>query len=66
MKDYNGSIDASSKAIKLNPNYGAAYLNRGTAKEMVRDQIGACDDWDKAFKLGMIQAKNYLSECVQK
>jgi hypothetical protein len=33
---------------------------------MVRDQIGACDDWDKAFKLGMIQAKNYLSECVQK
>ena len=43
--------------------YGYAYLNRGIAKEMLRDNIGACEDWKKATQLGVESAKNYTGDC---
>ena len=63
MKNYNGAIDDCSEAIKLDGNYGFAYLNRGNAKEMLRDENGSCSDWKKAAELGVAAGKGYASEC---
>ncbi|HEY0092322.1 MAG TPA: hypothetical protein VGB43_07545, partial [Flavobacterium sp.] len=63
QKDYKGSSDDCSKAIQLNPSYGEAYLNRGIAKEMLRDAPGACADWKKAKELGIEAASNYNGDC---
>ena len=45
IKDYN-------TALNLDVNYANAYVNRGIAREMARDQAGACSDWSKAAALG--------------
>jgi hypothetical protein len=47
----------------LNYDYAAAYLNRGIAKEMIRDPKGACRDWERAKKLGNEAASKYMSDC---
>ncbi|MBL7893213.1 MAG: hypothetical protein JNL63_11330, partial [Bacteroidia bacterium] len=52
----------ASMAIKFNDKYGYAYLNRGIAKEMLRDET-ACKDWETAGKLGVEIGKNYASTC---
>ncbi len=48
------------KAIMLMPNFGAAYLNRGICKEMQRKFEEAVSDWNKAYSLGILKAKNYV------
>lgn len=48
------------KAILLNPNYGKAFLNRGIVKQMIRDELGACQDWMKSKQLGVNIANTYL------
>ena len=45
----------------MDPENAAAYVNRGMAKEMLRDLNGACDDWKKARELGSETGKNYFS-----
>ena len=40
----------------------AAYVNRGNAKEMLRDMNGACADWFKAKELGSESGKKYYAE----
>jgi hypothetical protein len=47
----------------LEPTNGYAFLNRGIAKEMLRDEAGACVDWKKAEELGVETAKNYNGSC---
>jgi tetratricopeptide (TPR) repeat protein len=51
----------ATRAIALDPNYAAAYVNRGMAKEMLRDLDGACADWKKANELGAKEGKTYYS-----
>ena len=63
LKDYQGAIKAFDKAISLDENYGYAYMNRGNAKELVRDQKGACADWLKASELNVKQAASFAQEC---
>ena len=63
MKDYKGSVEDCTKAIELEPTNGYAYLNRGIAKEMLRDEEGSCKDWIKAEELGVETAKNYNGSC---
>jgi tetratricopeptide (TPR) repeat protein len=63
LANYNVCVDISSQAIKLDPSLANAYLNRGNAKEMLRDDLGACIDWTKAAELGNEQAKSYVKEC---
>jgi Flp pilus assembly protein TadD len=63
LNDYKGSLEDCSKAIELEPINGYAYLNRGIAKEMLRDDAGACADWHKAAELGAETAKNYSGSC---
>jgi hypothetical protein len=57
------SFQKPDKVILLesDPNYGSAYLNRANAKEMLRDQEGACNDWQKAKELGVELGKTYYS-----
>ena len=61
QKDYKKAQEMADKAIKNDPNYGNAYLNRGNAREMLRDMNGACEDWHKARDLGVELGKNYYS-----
>lgn len=58
---YREAIDQASMAIQLNADYGHAYLNRGIAREMVRDMVGACADWQKADELSIPNASTYRS-----
>ncbi len=52
------------KAIELKPDFSKAYYNRGIAKEMVRDEQGACLDWEYAFFLGYAQAEELLNNPI--
>jgi len=63
LKDYKGSEEDCSKAIQIDPAYGYAYMNRGIARELLRNEKGACDDWRKAAELGIESAKNYNGDC---
>jgi hypothetical protein len=47
----------------LDANYGYAYLNRGNAKEMARDEKGSCEDWKKAAQLGVDAANSLIGDC---
>ncbi len=58
---YDEAVKSAGKAIQLQKDYGPAYLNRGIAREMIRDMVGACEDWKKAAELDMNQANRYLA-----
>ena len=46
-------MDDCTKQFNFNPEYGYAYMNRGIAKEMLKDLDGACcADFNKAAQLG--------------
>jgi Tfp pilus assembly protein PilF len=60
-KDYAKAKEFADKAIKIDPNYGPAYVNRGLANEMLRDMSAACEDWEKADKLGENAGQVYNS-----
>ena len=49
-----------SEAIRLNPEYPNAYLNRGAARALTGDRSGATSDMRKAEQLGArpAQARN--------
>jgi tetratricopeptide (TPR) repeat protein len=58
--DYLGALKEFSEAIKLNPNDGAAYTNRGNTKQALHDREGALRDWKKGADLGNQDAKETL------
>ena len=60
-KDYAKAKEFADKAIEHDKENGAAYTNRGMAKEMLRDLNGACEDWHKAKELGSETGKNYYA-----
>lgn len=60
-QDFKSALDWSNKALNADVNLGAAYLNRGIAKQMLRDEEGACVDWKKASELGIPEGKRYHS-----
>ena len=60
LKRYEDAISAYTRAIEINQKYGYAYLERGSAKEMLKDMVGACADWQKAFDLGVTVAGDYV------
>jgi tetratricopeptide (TPR) repeat protein len=51
----------ATKAIELDASYGYAWLNRGIAREMLRDEPGACEDWKQARELGVKSAESYIA-----
>ncbi len=60
-QDYKAAEEWCTKAIFLDEKAGACYLNRGIAKQMLKDEAGACADWKKAAELGMEIGKSYSS-----
>ena len=60
-KEYKKALDHANKAIQMDKENAAAYVNRGMAKEMTRDMEGACEDWFKAKELGSETGKNYYA-----
>jgi tetratricopeptide (TPR) repeat protein len=61
QKDYKKAKDMAAKAIELNANNGAAYFNRGIARQMLHDEEGSCGDWKKAADLGVSAAKTFMN-----
>ncbi|MCZ4694230.1 hypothetical protein DWB61_05010 [Ancylomarina euxinus] len=47
-------------ALNLNPNYGAAYANRGICLYKMGEKDAACKDWKQAVKLGISQSEEYI------
>ncbi|MCW8968253.1 MAG: tetratricopeptide repeat protein, partial [Flavobacteriales bacterium] len=62
LKDYEGAVADCDKAISLDKNYAAAYLNRGIAYEMLRKEDKACEDWNKAAELGLKNGKAFSQQ----
>jgi Tfp pilus assembly protein PilF len=50
--DIQGAMSDFNKAIDIDPNSAASYINRGTLKQDLGDMEGACLDWSKAGELG--------------
>ncbi|RME18729.1 MAG: tetratricopeptide repeat protein [Bacteroidetes bacterium] len=60
-KDYKKAKEMATKAIELDNNNGQAYYNRGIARQMLREEDDACNDWKKALELGITPAKSFIS-----
>ena len=60
-KDYKAATEWANKAIQADAKLGAAYVNRGIAKQMLKDEDGACADWKKAAEYGIAEGKRYKS-----
>ena len=59
MREYDCAIETFSKAILLNPNYTAAYANRGTVYAQREDWDRAIEDLVKATQLGPPNSYTY-------
>lgn len=49
--DLNAKLDLYSKAIKENPNFMDAYINRGLVRNELQDFEGSIEDYNKAIEL---------------
>jgi tetratricopeptide (TPR) repeat protein len=58
-KDYKAATEWANKALLIDGKLGSAYLNRGIAKQMLKDEDGACADWKKAAQFGITEGKRY-------
>jgi len=63
LRRYQDAINDCSQAIRLNPAYANAYLNRSVAKRALGDITGAREDKNHAAELdGLAQAQATLSK----
>ena len=60
-KDYKAAVEWANKAIQTDSKMGAAFVNRGIAKQLLKDENGACEDWKKAKDLGVSEGKSFSS-----
>jgi serine protease Do len=58
--DVNGAIKDLNQALKLNPNYAAAYSKRGILNYVLSDQDAAINDFNKALRLNPADAITYI------
>jgi len=49
--NYNGAVIDCTKALKLNPDFGAGYIERGRAKHKTENFVGAIKDFSKAIEM---------------
>lgn len=61
--EYLEALNIFNQLITNYPEVGAYYFNRAIVKEVMRDEPGACDDWNKALELGIEKASDYLETC---
>ena len=58
LKNYSVAIDDYSRSIENNVFLKTSYSNRGFIKDILRDQKGACSDWEIGGKLGNEKASS--------
>ncbi len=58
--DYNMAFSDFCMAIDLNPNNGEYFYYRGLTYFELKNNLGACSDWEKARNLNYIQAEQYM------
>jgi serine protease Do len=58
--DVNGAIRDLNQALKLNPNYAAAYSKRGILNYVLSDREAALSDFNKALRLNSTDADTYV------
>lgn len=64
LKDYNGAINDYTKAIEFDAQNPKYFINRGTAKSLLGDNSGGCNDYRVACNLGLqIGCDNYKDFC---
>ncbi|MER3373323.1 MAG: tetratricopeptide repeat protein, partial [Allomuricauda sp.] len=51
------------EAIKLDPENGSAYFNRGITRKSQGDLKGACEDFNQALSLGYMEAIAKTGDC---
>ncbi len=59
-EDYNGAINAYTRAIELKPDMGEAYYNRGYLHLKSGNRAAGIEDLGKAGELGIIPAYNLI------
>jgi tetratricopeptide (TPR) repeat protein len=64
--DLKGAFRDFSEVIRLNPNSGDGYANRGNVRQSLRDTAGAIADWTKAVALGSKVAKQMLERAKKR
>ena len=66
LEYYREAVKDFTEALKIDPNYTNAYVNRGVAREMSRDQSGACSDWKKSSEMGSeLGRKYFINNCSE-
>lgn len=58
--DYNNAFSDFCMAIDMNPNNGEFFYYRGLTYFELKNNIGACSDWEKAKNLNYLQAEQYM------
>ena len=61
LEEIFGAIKDFSKAIKINPKFETAYINRGLAKHEWNYLDGAIDDFNKAIEINPYSFDSYFS-----
>ena len=64
-EDYLGAIEDLTIAIKIKPDFAAAYNVRGSAKVKLGQSSAGCLDWNKAGELGNEKAYDLFKEYCQ-
>ena len=60
-KNLSYSVTANDRAIKLNPSFAGAYLNRGVSKHLLGRHDDAIPDFDEAIRLSPDNAQAYAN-----
>ena len=61
---YEQAIDEYNKALKLNPQYFGAYVNRGNAYEAMKRHWTAIRDYDRAIEINPNYGGAYMNKGV--
>ena len=65
QRNYAAARHDYDEALRLNEYHHASYANRGFARYNLKDQAGACADWQQAKEAGYSAAQQYLSKYCQ-
>jgi tetratricopeptide (TPR) repeat protein len=60
LQDYPAALLDFDTALELKEDYADAYGNRGRARFNSGDKTGACEDWQKAYSLGLGSAMDLI------
>jgi len=62
LGDIKGAIEDFDKAIGINSKDPHSFYNRGLARQKLGNIKEACNDWNKAAKLGNDEAYDFIKK----